>query len=54
MSTTIDKEFKDDTRIGEYAAKQPLSGTDIVTRMRLKGFSGSAAFIRIEETKKVS
>ncbi|MGB9153224.1 MAG: hypothetical protein WCD70_09090 [Alphaproteobacteria bacterium] len=52
MSTSIDKETKDETRIGEYAAKQPLSGVDLVTRMRFKGFS-SSSFIR-EEAKKAS
>ena len=52
MSAAIYKETKDETRIGEYAAKQPLSGIDLVTRMRFKG-SSSTAFVRVEDMKKI-
>jgi len=48
MSASIKKEVKDESRIGEYAAKQPLSGTNIVTTMRVKGFDYTS-FLRSEE-----
>ncbi len=51
MSETIKKASKDEAKIGIYAAKQPLSGENAVTDMRVKGFNG-AAFIRVGETKK--
>lgn len=53
MSHIITKTGKDDTRIGEEAAKQPLSGTHVVTTLRIKGVNNSS-FVRVEETKKAS
>jgi hypothetical protein len=52
MSVSIKTNAKDETRIGDYAAKQPLSGINIVNRMYVKGASNSA-FIRMEEKKAV-
>jgi hypothetical protein len=45
--------FKDETRIGEIAAQQPLSGLRIVSAMSVKGFNGPT-FVVIEgkDTKK--
>jgi hypothetical protein len=51
MSAPVKKENKDTTIIGDRAAAQPLSGTNIVTDMRIKGFSGMAV-THVEETKK--
>jgi hypothetical protein len=51
MSVSLKNNSKDETRIGEYAAKQPLSGINIVSKANVKGIIGSA-FVRMEESKK--
>jgi hypothetical protein len=51
MSDVMKKESRDEAKIGIYAAKQPLSGTNTVSDMRVKGFNG-ASFLRVGETKK--
>ena len=51
MATTSKTEFKDEARIGELAAKQPLSGTRVVTSINVKGFNGTT-FIHADEAKK--
>jgi hypothetical protein len=54
MSMSLKKESTNDLiRIGDIAAKQPLSGIHIVTQSHIKG-AGSTAFVRIEEIKKAS
>ncbi len=42
---------KDETHIGDVAAKQPLSGTRVVTNIKVKGFNVNS-FLRIKEPKK--
>jgi hypothetical protein len=51
MSTEMKKPSKDDTRLGEHAAKQPLSGTNLVMMVRVKS-SNSANYFNIAEAKK--
>jgi hypothetical protein len=51
MPVSAKSTSKDDTRIGEYAAKQPLSGIHVVTKMPVKGISNQF-FIRTAEVKK--
>jgi len=51
MSVVIKKITQDETRIGEYAANQPLSGIHIVQTARVKGYS-NMGFTRAEETTK--
>jgi hypothetical protein len=53
MSVSIKSNGRDEVRIGEYAAKQPLSGTHVVDRLRVVGISGSS-FVRLTESKKAS
>jgi hypothetical protein len=54
MSSSSSKNStNDEIRIGDYAAKQPLSGTNIVTRSFIKGAT-TAAFVRLTEIKKAS
>jgi len=51
MAMFIRKGSKDDIRLGDCAAKQPLSGTLVVTSIRVRGFNGNS-FAHSEETKK--
>lgn len=52
MSTSIKKTMQDETRLGEYAATQPLSGVNVVTTSRVKGYS-NMGFVRAQtEVKK--
>jgi hypothetical protein len=44
---------KDEIRIGDCAAKQPLSGTSVVTRSFIKGATATT-FVRLQEIKKAS
>ncbi|MDE2029273.1 MAG: hypothetical protein KGI97_01790 [Alphaproteobacteria bacterium] len=53
MSPTLKNMTQDETRIGEHAAAQPLSGTRIVSAARVHGF-GNMAVTRAEETEKKS
>ena len=52
MPPFIRESAKDGIRIGAYAAKQPLSGTNIVTKISVKGCNGTACFCNAEETKR--
>ena len=53
MSSSMKKSAKDEVRIGEYAAKQPISGVTTVHTGNVKGFGGMS-FVRVEETKRAS
>ena len=51
MSASVKSNGQDNTRIGEYAAKQPLSGIHVVTKTPVKDMI-SSVFVRLAETKK--
>jgi len=44
MSDQIKEPSKDTTRLGDQAAKQPLSGIQVVSASSVKGFNNSAPF----------
>ena len=43
MAISIKESSKDETRIGEFAAKQPLSGIRVVTAVNVKGFNSTSS-----------
>ncbi len=51
MPEPIKLSSKDNSKIGTYAAKQPLSGTNVITTVGVRGYNGTS-FVRIEEIKK--
>ncbi|MDR3449997.1 MAG: hypothetical protein P4M15_09695 [Alphaproteobacteria bacterium] len=50
MSVSVKKEaLRDETRLGEHAATQPVSGTRIVGQAAVKGF-GNISFTRPDDS----
>ena len=54
MSTSIKDTTREEARLGTCAAKQPLSGISIVTKISVKGGNGTSCFVNAEETKRAS
>ena len=54
MPTITKDTAKDEVRLGSYAAKQPLSGVSVVTKISVKGGNGTSRFCNAEETKRAS
>jgi hypothetical protein len=52
QSPTIKKPAADTTRIGDYAAKQPLSGIARIDETFAVNGNGRGGFVRKEETEK--
>lgn len=54
MSSSFDTKFVDQTRLGEYAPLQPLSGKTLVAETFAVNGLGRGAYVRTEPAEKVA